>query len=135
MQEMLCHIYGHKFLYDAHKVDALLQLNSSFYFCMVNSYSTDMNHPQEVVQSVVNYALWSGGHKFESPLLLPLRGRVKKKKKVLTWTFLIPSPLLFSTHPFTFFLFLPLIPLPFFFFFSSLYLCYMQYMVQVFLPK
>jgi hypothetical protein len=61
--------YGHKFLYDAHKVDTLLQLDSSFYFCMVNSSSTDMN------------------------LFNP------------------STPSLF-----------PLTPLPFFFFFSSLYL-------------
>ena len=34
-----------------------------------------------VAQSAVNHALWSGGHKFESPLPLLLCGHVKKKKK------------------------------------------------------
>ena len=38
---------------------------------------------QVVAQSAVNHALWSEGQKFESPLLLLLRGHVKKKKKKL----------------------------------------------------
>ena len=37
--------------------------------------------PQVVAQSAVNHALWSGSHKFESLLPLPLCGHVKKKIK------------------------------------------------------
>ena len=41
---------------------------------------------QLVAQSAVNYTLWSGGHKFESPQPLPLREHVKKKKKLIEFT-------------------------------------------------
>jgi hypothetical protein len=58
---------------------------------------------QVVAQSAVNHALWSGGHKFESILPLPLCGHVKKKKKNCAFR-LFPSILSLSLWVMDFFI-------------------------------
>ena len=56
------------------------KINNTNQIIMYYHFDMHITCPQVVAQSVVNYVLWSGGHKFKSSLPLPLRRHVKKKK-------------------------------------------------------